>query len=43
MAYYRFTASLIESIGGTCVQVDTKTLELQGLNPQRVVKLLIDL
>ncbi|MCL1978482.1 MAG: hypothetical protein FWG55_10370 [Candidatus Bathyarchaeota archaeon] len=41
---YRLAASLIESIGDTCVQVATKTLELHGFKPSgELAKLLIDL
>ncbi|MDR2720090.1 MAG: hypothetical protein LBC03_04740 [Nitrososphaerota archaeon] len=41
---YRLAASLIESIGDTCVQVATKTLELHGFKPSgELSKLLIDL
>jgi phosphate uptake regulator len=41
---YRLAASLIESMGDACVQVATKTLELNGFKPSgELQKLLIDL
>jgi phosphate uptake regulator len=41
---YRLAASLIESMGDACVQVATKTLELNGFKPTGdIQKLLIDL
>lgn len=41
---YRLAASLIESMGDACVQVATKTLELNGFKPTgELQKLLIDL
>jgi phosphate uptake regulator len=41
---YRLAASLIESMGDTCVQVAAKTLELNGYKPSgEMQKLLLDL
>jgi phosphate uptake regulator len=41
---YRLAASLIESMGDACVQVATKTLELNGFKPSgELQKLLLDL
>jgi phosphate uptake regulator len=41
---YRLAASLIESMGDACVQIATKTIELNGFKPSgELQKLLIDL